>query len=72
MAKATITCIVDGLYPLAERVAAAGCPFYFIEELDGYVPLHNEKMEPLIGLYVADNVTGIEGPDLGVTSRVFV
>ncbi|SDI80576.1 NAD(P)/FAD-dependent oxidoreductase [Alteribacillus bidgolensis] len=55
-------CIAGGLYPLAELAAVAGCPFYLVEELGGYVPLHNERMEtPLVGLYVAGNITGIEG-----------
>ncbi|RPF52181.1 NAD(P)/FAD-dependent oxidoreductase [Aquisalibacillus elongatus] len=55
-------CISGGLYPLAELAAIAGCPFYMIEELGGYVPLHNERMEtPLSGLFVAGNITGIEG-----------
>ncbi|QHZ47565.1 NAD(P)/FAD-dependent oxidoreductase [Bacillus sp. NSP9.1] len=55
-------CIAGGLYPLAELAAVAGCPFYLVEELGGYVPLHNERMEsPLEGLYVAGNITGIEG-----------
>lgn len=55
-------CIAGGLYPLTELAAVAGCPFYLVEELGGYVPLHNENMEtPLQGLYVAGNITGIEG-----------
>lgn len=55
-------CIAGGLYPLTELAAVAGCPFYLVEELGGYIPLHNDKMEtPLPGLYVAGNITGIEG-----------
>lgn len=55
-------CIAGGLYPLAELAAVAGCAFYLIEELGGYVPLHNERMETTLeGLYVAGNITGIEG-----------
>ncbi|OMI25393.1 sarcosine oxidase subunit alpha [Bacillus haynesii] len=55
-------CIAGGLYPLAELAAVAGCPFYLVEELGGYIPLHNERMEsPLEGMYVAGNITGIEG-----------
>ncbi|MBO1626298.1 NAD(P)/FAD-dependent oxidoreductase [Bacillus arachidis] len=54
-------CIAGGLYPLAELAAVAGCPFHYIEELGGHVPLHNEKMATqLPGLYVAGNITGIE------------
>lgn len=54
-------CIAGGLYPLAELAAVAGCPFRYIEELGGHVPVHNERMEtPIDGLYVAGNITGIE------------
>lgn len=54
-------CIAGGLYPLAELAAVLGCPFRYIEELGGYVPVHNEQMEtPLDGLFVAGNITGIE------------
>ncbi|MUV36370.1 Sarcosine oxidase [Lentibacillus sp. JNUCC-1] len=54
-------CIAGGLYPLAELAAVAGCPFQYVEELGGHVPVHNERMEtPLEGLYVAGNITGIE------------
>lgn len=54
-------CIAGGLYPLAELAAVAGCPFQYIEELGGHVPLHNEQMEtPCEGVYVAGNITGIE------------
>ena len=61
-------CIAGGLYPLAELAGIAGCPFYLVEELGGYVPLHNEKMEtPLEGLYVAGNITGIEGAKVAAT-----
>lgn len=55
-------CLSGGLTPLAELVSLAGVPFYAIESLGGHVPLHNEKMEtPLSQLFVAGNVTGIEG-----------
>lgn len=54
-------CIAGGLYPLAELAAVIGCPFQYIEELGGHVPVHNEEMEtPIEGLYVAGNITGIE------------
>ena len=60
--KTDFVCISGGLYPLAELASILGCPFRYIEELGGYIPLHNEKMEtPLVGLYVAGNITGIEG-----------
>lgn len=60
-------CISGGLYPLVELGALTECPFYLVEELGGYVPLHNERMEtPLNGLYVAGNITGIEGAKVAI------
>ncbi|WP_318614650.1 NAD(P)/FAD-dependent oxidoreductase [Sporosarcina sp. YIM B06819] len=54
-------CIAGGLYPLTELASVIGCPFQYVEELGGHVPIHNEQMEtPLEGLYVAGNITGIE------------
>jgi sarcosine oxidase subunit alpha len=58
---ADFVCIAGGLYPLVELAAVAGCPFRFIPELGGHVPVHSENMKtPLKGLYVAGNITGIE------------
>ncbi|NBI28740.1 NAD(P)/FAD-dependent oxidoreductase [Chengkuizengella marina] len=54
-------CIAGGLYPLVELAAITGCPFQYVSELGGHVPVHSEKMKtPLEGLYVAGNITGIE------------
>ncbi|MGE6593131.1 NAD(P)/FAD-dependent oxidoreductase [Bacillus mycoides] len=59
--EADFVCIAGGLYPLTELAAVAGCPFHYIPELGGHVPLHSEEMEtPLPGLFVAGNITGIE------------
>ncbi|EEK72987.1 MULTISPECIES: NAD(P)/FAD-dependent oxidoreductase [Bacillus] len=59
--EADFVCIAGALYPLAELAAVAGCPFHYIPELGGHVPLHSEEMEtPLPGLFVAGNITGIE------------
>jgi sarcosine oxidase subunit alpha len=59
--EADFVCIAGGLYPLAELAAIAGCPFRYLEELGGYVPIHNERMETtLADLFVAGNITGIE------------
>lgn len=64
-------CIAGGLYPLAELAAVAGCPFYLVEELGGYVPVHNEVMEtPLEGLYAAGNITGVEGAKVAIKQGV--
>ena len=69
--SADFVCIAGGLYPLAELAAVAGCPFYHIEELGGYVPLHNERMETAVeGLYVAGNITGIEGAKVAIGQGV--
>lgn len=54
-------CIAGGLYPLAELASVIGCPFQYVEELGGHVPIHSERMEtPIEGLFVAGNITGIE------------
>lgn len=59
--KVDFVCIAGGLYPLSELASVIGCPFRYLEELGGHVPVHNEQMEtPLEGLYVAGNITGIE------------
>ncbi|MFS0644449.1 NAD(P)/FAD-dependent oxidoreductase [Siminovitchia sp. 179-K 8D1 HS] len=59
--EADFVCIAGGLYPLAELAAVAGCPFRYIPELGGHVPVHSETMEtPIEGLFVAGNITGIE------------
>src|SRR5699024_10446647 len=63
-------CIAGGLYPLAELVALTGSPFYNIPELGGHVPLHNEEMETSVkGLYVAGNITGIEGAKVAIITK---
>lgn len=60
-------CISGGLYPLAELAAIAGCSFYNIPALGGYVPLHSEKMETTVeGLFVAGNITGIESAKVAI------
>ncbi|AOV08570.1 NAD(P)/FAD-dependent oxidoreductase [Sporosarcina ureilytica] len=69
--SADFVCIAGGLYPLAELAAVAGCPFHLIEELGGYVPLHNNRMETTLdGLYVAGNITGIEGAKVAISQGV--
>ena len=69
--SADFVCIAGGLYPLAELAAVAGCPFYLIEELGGYVPLHNEHMETALdGMYVAGNITGIEGAKVAISQGI--
>jgi sarcosine oxidase subunit alpha len=59
--EADFVCIAGDLYPLAELAAVAGCPFRYIPQLGGHIPLHDEHMRtPLPGLYVAGNITGVE------------
>lgn len=55
-------CISDGLYPLAELPATAGCAFVQVPELGGRVPLYGPDMRTTApGVFVAGNVAGIEG-----------
>lgn len=69
--SADFVCIAGGLYPLAELAAVAGCPFHLIEELGGYIPLHNERMETTLdGLYVSGNITGIEGAKVAMSQGI--
>lgn len=66
--EADFVCIAGGLYPLAELVAIAGCPFQYIPELGGHIPHHSEMMEtPLDGLFVAGNITGIESAKIALS-----
>ncbi|MEH7890889.1 NAD(P)/FAD-dependent oxidoreductase [Bacillus thuringiensis] len=69
--EADFVCIAGGLYPLAELAAVAGCPFHYISELGGHVPLHSETMEtPLSGLFVAGNITGIESGKIAMAQGI--
>lgn len=64
-------CIAGGLYPLAELAAIIGCPFKYVEELGGHVPVHNEQMEtPIDGLYIAGNITGIESAKVAAAQGI--
>ncbi|TXK85953.1 NAD(P)/FAD-dependent oxidoreductase [Paenibacillus sp. N3.4] len=66
--SADFVCIAGGLYPLVELAAIAGCPFAYLPELGGHVPLHSERMRtPLDGLYVAGNITGIESAKVAIS-----
>lgn len=59
--------IAGGLYPLAELAALAGCPFIYVPELGGNIPLHNERMKTTLPhLYVAGNITGVEGAQVAM------
>jgi len=53
-------CLSGGLYPVQELTG--GCRMARIEELGGRVPLYSSEMETTLkNLFVAGNVTGIEG-----------
>ncbi|SFE56400.1 NAD(P)/FAD-dependent oxidoreductase [Alteribacillus iranensis] len=55
-------CLSAGLYPMVDLAQTAGCPMVDVPELGGTVPLHGPDMStPVEGLYVAGNITGIEG-----------
>lgn len=55
-------CISGGLYPLVDLAQVAGCPLIDIPELGGLVPIHgNDMSTPINGLFLAGNITGIEG-----------
>lgn len=61
-------CLSAGLYPMIDLAQTAGCPLVDIPELGGAVPLHGPDMStPVKGLYVAGNITGIEGAKVAMT-----
>jgi sarcosine oxidase subunit alpha len=65
--KVDFVALAGGLYPLAELAALAGCSFLYLPELGGNIPLHNEQMQtPLANLYVAGNITGVEGAQVAM------
>ncbi|WP_141503333.1 NAD(P)/FAD-dependent oxidoreductase [Paenibacillus luteus] len=65
--EADFVCIAGGLYPLVELAAVAGCPFRYVPELGGHVPVHGENMQTLLpGLYVAGNITGVESAKVAI------
>lgn len=58
-------CLSAGLYPVQELTA--GCSTERIDELGGQVPLHSPEMETsLRNLFVAGNITGIEGAKIAM------
>ncbi|SFX03592.1 sarcosine oxidase subunit alpha [Thermoactinomyces sp. DSM 45891] len=65
--KVDFVAIAGGLYPLAELAALAGCPFLYVPELGGNIPIHNERMKTTLpNLYVAGNITGVEGAQVAM------
>lgn len=60
--------LAGGLYPMAELASIAGCPFVFVPELGGHVPLHSPALRTAVeGLYVAGNITGIESAQVAMS-----
>jgi sarcosine oxidase subunit alpha len=60
--EADTVCLSAGLYPLIDLAQTAGCSLVDIPELGGTVPVHGPDMSTQVnGLYVAGNITGIEG-----------
>ncbi|WP_181954259.1 NAD(P)/FAD-dependent oxidoreductase [Kocuria coralli] len=54
-------CLSGGLYPLQE-LTTGNCSLVEVPEVGGLVPLHSPELRTTApGLYVAGNVTGIEG-----------
>ncbi|MCT1922733.1 NAD(P)/FAD-dependent oxidoreductase [Brevibacterium luteolum] len=57
-------CLSGGLTPLQE-LAVAHCELVDVAHVGGAVPLHSPELRtPAPGLYVAGNITGIEGADV--------
>ncbi|WP_163099983.1 NAD(P)/FAD-dependent oxidoreductase [Peribacillus alkalitolerans] len=66
-------CISGGLSPLYELAATAGCKFVKLEGLSGIVPLHNHELETTVSnLFVAGNITGIEGAKVAMAQGKLV
>ncbi len=59
--------IAGCLSPLVELASVAGCPFTYVPELGGHIPLHDETLRtPLAGLYLAGNITGVESAQVAM------
>lgn len=66
-----VVCISGGLSPLYELAVNMGCSFARLDGLNGVVPLHDETMETNVGgLFVAGNITGIEGAKVAMAQGV--
>ncbi|WP_179134599.1 NAD(P)/FAD-dependent oxidoreductase [Oceanobacillus timonensis] len=60
-------CLSAGLYPLVDLAQVAHCPIVDIPELGGTVPLHDSDLStPVSGLFIAGNITGIEGAKVAI------
>jgi thioredoxin reductase len=54
-------CLAVGLTPMVELIWLAGCEFTYINNMGGYVPVHDRYMRTTVdGIYVAGDVAGIE------------
>ncbi|MEW9502651.1 NAD(P)/FAD-dependent oxidoreductase [Jeotgalibacillus marinus] len=60
-------CLSAGLYPLIDIAQVAGCPLVDIPELGGLIPVHGPNLRtPVESLFVAGNITGIEGAKVAI------
>jgi len=60
--QADVVITSSGLYPLIELAQSAGCPLYYVPEMGGWVPVHNDRYEtPQPGFFVAGSISGVEG-----------
>ena len=58
---ADTVCVAVGLSPLAELAWMAGCRCAYVDELGGWLPVHDERMQTTIEtIWVAGDVAGIE------------
>lgn len=56
-----LICIAVGLLPSTKILFQAGCEGMFVNELGGWVPIHNQNMKTTLdGMYLAGDVSGIE------------
>jgi len=59
--KVDVICLAVGLTPQTDLAKMAGCKCEYINDLGGFVPLHDENMETTIkGIYIAGDTAGIE------------
>ena len=69
--KIDAACVSGGLTPQNELAATVGCQFVRLHGLSGAVPLHDRYMKTTVdGLFVAGNITGIEGAKVSAAQGV--
>ena len=59
--KVDVICLAVGLTPQTDLARMAGCSFEYLNELGGFVPLHDDNMETTVkGIYIAGDTAGVE------------